>query len=295
MARRILVTGANGLLGRACVARLLARGDSVIAAVRHGAAPTGAQTLQLDLAGDIAPALAGIAPPDCILHLAQEHGWHQFPANSSRITRVAAGATAQLLEYASGSGVVKFVYASSGGVCGPSPAPIREDAPLRPAGEIGFYLAAKAAGEMLAQAFTPAPFTTSILRYFFIYGPGQREEFLLPRLFASVRARTPITLARGVGPRLNPVFVDDAADATLAAMDHPVTAVFNIAGPETRSLVEVVRIIGEVTGVAPVITQTSETPKDIVADVSAIASLYQARTGLEAGLQAMAASGVRQT
>lgn len=287
MGRRVLVTGANGLLGRACVARLVARGDRVTGVVRSGDAPVGADTLRLDLAGDLSPALSAISAPDAIVHLAQEPGWRAFPANSGRIAQVAVGAAAQLLEYAAGAGVRRFVYASSGGVYGPAAGPLREDAPLSPAGEVGFYLAAKAAGDALVRAFVPAPFTTAVLRYFFIYGPGQRTEFLLPRLIGAVRTGAPIRVAQGMGPRLNPVFVDDAADATLAALDQPTPAVLNVAGPETLPLRRMVEIMGELTGLAPVLEETPEAPQDFVADTSAIAALWMPRVGMEAGLRKM--------
>lgn len=284
MARRVLVTGASGFLGRACVARLRARGDDVVAFVRSGAAPDSVETVRADLAGDVTDALAWIAPPDAIVHLAQEPGWHAFPANSARIVQVAAGATAQLLEYGARVGVTRFVYASSGGVYAPIDRPIRETDAVAPAGAIGFYLAAKAAGERLVRAFQPAPFTTAVMRYFFIYGPGQRSEFLIPRLVTSVRTGAAITVAQGRGPRLNPVFVEDAAATTVAALDHGADLLLNVGGPDVRTVREIGALIGALARAAPMFQEIDDPARDYIADLTAMRAIHDPVVGLEAGL-----------
>lgn len=287
MSRRVLVTGAGGFLGRACVARLMSRGDHVICISRSDLQVTGAQVVRLDLAGDLGPMLDQIAAPDAIVHLAQEPGWHGFPVNSARIVQVASGATAQLLEYAARAGVGRFVYASSGGIYGPSEGPISESAPINPTGDIGYYLAAKAAGDMLVRAFRPAPFTTAVLRYFFVYGPGQRTDFLVPRLFNSVQTGASVTLAQGRGPKLNPVFVSDAAEATIAALDQAGDTVVNIGGPDTWMLRDMVQFMGGLVGLAPVLVETDECVRDFMADTSAAHALHVPRVGLEEGLRAV--------
>jgi nucleoside-diphosphate-sugar epimerase len=135
------------------------------------------------------------------------------------VAGVAIAATAHLAEAAVSAGAKTFVYASSGGIYGPSERPIRESDPIRPAAELGFYLAAKAAAEQLLGYFSPH-LTVHILRPFFVYGPGQGETFLLPRLIRSVRTGTPIRVDGGRGTILNPVYCEDAAAIFAATLDR---------------------------------------------------------------------------
>ena len=68
-ALKLLITGANGFLGRACVSAALTRGHSVRALVRSAAVfPEGVQVVQGDLAvGCDAAWLTGI---DAVIHTA---------------------------------------------------------------------------------------------------------------------------------------------------------------------------------------------------------------------------------
>src|SRR5213594_4292049 len=71
---KVLVTGANGFVGRSVVRRLLAEGDSVIAAVGPGASGNpGAPnltTVSLDLANDVSVRACVAEPVDAVIHLA---------------------------------------------------------------------------------------------------------------------------------------------------------------------------------------------------------------------------------
>src|SRR5207248_610348 len=78
------------------------------------------------------------------------------------------------------------------------------------------YVATKLAAEVLADAHR-ALFTVIVLRPFFIYGRAQDRCMLLPRLVDSIRCGRAITLAGRDGMRFNPVHVEDAARAVVAA------------------------------------------------------------------------------
>ena len=60
-------------------------------------------------------------------------------------------------------------------------------------------------------------FVVVILRFFFVYGPGQSNEMLIPRLVKSVREGQPIALDGLDGLRINPVYVEDAVRAVVSA------------------------------------------------------------------------------
>jgi len=286
--RRILVTGATGFVGRRVVEQLLAEGDSVVALVRPGAAIREAERLTVapcDLSGEISAVLAKVGATDCVVHLAQAPGWHDFPRTAGDIAALSVTATCRLAEYACAVGASNLVYASSGGVYGPATGPLVEGDPLKPAAELGFYLGAKAAAETLLGHFA-GQLGVQILRPFFLYGPGQSPSFLMPRLLRSVAAGDAIRVAGGRGPKLNPLFVSDAARAVVAACRRAGSLTVNIAGDETATLADIARMIGVMAGRDPVFDVIDEAPADYVADIGLMKSeLVPPSVGLQAGIR----------
>ena len=253
---RILITGAGGLLGRHLLP-LLEEQDEVFAP-------------RLDLSR---PLDTATLPPqiDAVIYAAQSNRFREFPDAADDIFQVNTAQVAGMLDYARRAGARNFVYASTGGVYGTGDAPFAEDSPL--ARGLGFYPASKLAGEVIAEAYA-SQLNVAILRYFFIYGAGQKREMLVPRLIDSVREGRPITLQGGDGLRINPVHASDAARATLAAARLERSAVVNVAGPETLSLRDMAETIGEAVGKAPVLeVRADQKPGHLIADTSKMAEL----------------------
>lgn len=162
----VLVTGANGFIGRALCARLAAEGLRGRAVARlvcldldFGGAPPGEGIVQHH-AGDLAdPAwldrtLAG-APLDAVFHLASIPGG-SAESNYALARRVNLDATQDLLERCraqttSGGRVPLFVFASSIAVFGAMPPLVTDDTPLRP---MLTYGAQKLIGETLVDDFS---------------------------------------------------------------------------------------------------------------------------------------------
>lgn len=261
-----LVTGAAGLLGRAVVNELADAGIGVHAIVRSSeqAFRDDVEFHEVDLTTTLdARVLPGKV--DKVIHLAQAREFRDFPASALTVFTVNVVSTVSLLAYAARAGTSSFVYASSGGVYrGGAGTPITEESPLHAPEDLGYYLSTKLASEAFVGSYQDH-FSTSALRYFFIYGPGQERSMLVPRLYDRVRNGEALSLQGDAGMRINPVHVSDAAAATVAAafFDGGLTA--NIAGPETVSLKEMGELFGRDSGQVPVFEHSAGAAADLIA------------------------------
>jgi nucleoside-diphosphate-sugar epimerase len=270
---KVLVTGAAGDLGRRVVERLVIARHNVIALVRPGspraqapAFPQGVEQLTMDLAALDPERLPGGV--DAVIALAQSALHRQFPEQAREIFDVNVAANLRLLDWARRRAVKRFVFASSGGVYGTHARAMHDEkAQCETESPASFYLATKLCVELLLEGFGPFFRSAVTLRPFFIYGPGQRREMLIPRLIESVRDGRPIHLKGNDGLRLSPIFVEDAAQAFAAALDLEGCHALDVAGPEVLTLREVGEAIGRQIGRAPVFEHRPGLPTDYVASL----------------------------
>jgi nucleoside-diphosphate-sugar epimerase len=139
---KVVITGANGLVGRRTAARLAQLDHAVVAIDRTAmpaplGVPAGALTpRQVDLStADLAAELAGA---DAVVHLATT-----FPADAASLEPSAAdlALTRRVLDAAASAGAGQVVLVSSTMVYGAwpnNPVPLTEDAPLRPNSDFAF-------------------------------------------------------------------------------------------------------------------------------------------------------------
>jgi UDP-glucose 4-epimerase len=258
---RVLITGASGLIGSRLVARLAERGDEVVALVRDPAsAPREAhRTVVHDLAR---PLEAGIVPAtDAIAHLAH-HPRVAVPEHATSLYRLNTMSTQELLDAGRRAGVRRFLYASSGAVFGFSSAPLRETDSRRGR---DLYALSKLHAEHLVEIYADY-LEPVIVRPFFPYGVGQSGR-LISNLIDRVRDGRPVVLREGGRPRCNPIYVEDAVRAFVAALDGPAPNAVNVAGDEVVSIGELAAAIGRAVGVEPVFAEEpGEVGHDWVAD-----------------------------
>jgi UDP-glucose 4-epimerase len=289
---KVLVSGATGFLGRAVTNRLLAEGHGVVAIVRedrNGVLPDGVARVVCDLTAG-APTPTAIGELDAVLHLAQSSRFRDFPHAASEVLAVGASASVGLATLAAEAGASRFVLASSGGVYAESPDPLSESSPLGPVGELDYYLTVKRVAEQLVERFRGV-IGISILRYFFVYGPGQSPQMLVPRLVESVREGVPVALPGGRGPRVNPVYVTDAAAATVACLAAGAPEVLNVAGPEITDILGICDTVGELVGREPVFKEEEPARRDIVGATTLLDRIAPPRVGVREGIERLLDGG----
>lgn len=216
----VVVTGAGGFIGGALTARLLAEGDTVHGVIRSGGRKpgplAGAALLECDLrdAGAVEQLMQS-TQATVVFHLASSpDGAESFAHGRSTIDNNLL-ATLNLLEAFRGSGRDGvFVYGDSCKSYGNVPVPYADDAADRPNSS---YAITKAAGWSFCKLYAHLHgFATVSVRPTLLYGPGQGFN-LLTFLHQSVRAgREVITLMGGQQTR-DPLYIDDAIEAYLAA------------------------------------------------------------------------------
>lgn len=290
---RILVTGATGFVGGRLL-RSLAHGHDVYGVARSSrdGLDLGARWLIQDLA---APRWSVDLPSgvDAVVHLAQSSHFRDFPDRASDIYEVSVGATMRLLDWAAKSGVKRFIFASTGGVYGSSDAPVKESDPAdSQGGPLGFYFATKRSSEILGRQYAGV-LNFVALRFFFVYGAGQPQQMLLPRLANNVRNGNAISLQGDNGLKLNPIHVDDAVAAIRGCFSLNESAILNVAGPEVVTLRTIADMLGRKLGRAPLFDiDAAARPGHLVADIARMTQAVGApKIGVDEGLSELLSAG----
>jgi nucleoside-diphosphate-sugar epimerase len=221
----ILVTGATGFVGRALVARLLADGRTVRAAVRRPA-PDLSRAVDQVVVGDIGPHTDWTRTVDgvgAVVHLAARVHMtgETAPSALPAFRAVNAAGSAALARAASAAGVGRIVLLSTTTVYGDrsSGRPFDESSPPQPATP---YAQSKLEAERLAaEALAGSRAGLVVLRPPLVYGPGAKGNFA--RLLSLVGKGFPLPLA-SVRNRRSLVYVGNLVDAIVRALDHPAAA-----------------------------------------------------------------------
>ncbi len=217
---RILVTGANGFVGRVLCETLTLAGHTVRAAVRADR-NTNLACADIVAIGDIGAdtdwtrALDGI---DSVIHAAaRAHVLHDSPANAELYIRTNAQGTRGLVDAAARSGVGRLVYLSSIKVNGEATTaePFRaEDIPA----PLDDYGRSKLAAERLVlEAAAAGRVDGLIVRPPLVYGSGVRANFL--RLMTLIWKGVPLPLG-AVNNSRSLVSVWNLADSDYASCNR---------------------------------------------------------------------------
>lgn len=255
---KVLVAGATGAIGRQLVPKLVAGGHEVVGMTRSeakagevralGARPVVADALDPE---QVAAAVAA-SEPEAIVHqltaLSGDLDLRNLDRTFATTNRLRTEGTDHLLSAARAAGVRRFLaqsfagwpYARIGGPVKDEEAPLDDDPPPAVRETI-------AAIRHLERAVTEADWTDGIvLRYGGFYGPGtslapggEQVEAIRKRRFPVVGGGTGVSSF---------IHVEDAAEATVAALERGRPGFYNVVddepAPVSEWLPEVARGIG---------------------------------------------------
>jgi nucleoside-diphosphate-sugar epimerase len=259
---RILLAGATGALGRQLVPRLVAAGHEVTGMTRSesrrqavldlGATPVVADALDRD---QVARAVAE-AQPEAILHeltaLTGALGKRNVDRSFTETNRLRTEGTDNLLAAGRTVGVRRFIAQSFAGwpfarIGGPVKT---EEDPLDP-DPVPSMRQTHAAIRHLEKAVTSAGWTEGIvLRYGGFYGPGTSLALEGGEHLELIRKRRLPIVGDG-GGLWSFIHVEDAADATVAALERGRRGIYNIADDDPEPVREWLPAVAEVLGAKP--------------------------------------------
>jgi nucleoside-diphosphate-sugar epimerase len=199
LSRNVFITGGTGYIGAALTPALIARGFVVRALVRAGSAtrlPVGAKGVTGD-ALNPASVAAAVQRGETIVHLIGTP--HPNPSKALEFERVDLGSALISIAAAQHIGAPHFVYLS-----------VAQPAPMMQA-----YQATRAKAE---SAIADARLTATVLRPWYVLGPGHRWPYLLLPAYAAAAL---VPGLRAGAQRLGLVTLRQMVTALVYAVENP--------------------------------------------------------------------------
>lgn len=289
--KKVLVTGAVGLIGNAVRRKLEDRGARVVAVDRVGLEVDGRPVLECDVT-DVhgLHALARKHDIEGIIHCGAFSGPMVSPDHPVQIVQVNTLGTTNVAELARLVGGVRVVFASTATAYATTSAgPVPENVVLFPS---SMYGASKAAAEHILNGYkTQFGVDTVSLRISWVYGPRRSTSCLIRQmLLDSLRGQT-THIPYGRNFHRQYMHIDDAANAMIAALDRkdlPQQA-YNITGGTWLTLSEIAQVVKAVVPSAAIELSDGDDPGDIHQDYFDISA---AKRDLGYGPRISLASGV---
>ena len=249
--KRVLVTGANGSIGRALCERMLDENFRVHGAVRHGKAsllPEGVEVAHIDSVDgdtDWKNALDGV---DKVVHLAARVHVMKNSASDPFVEyrKVNITGTEHLARKATLANVKRFIYISSVKVHGEGRStPYNEEDIQKP--QDAYSVSKWEAEKVLNEISDETGMELVILRSPLVYGPRVKANFL--RLLEIVERGIPLPLA-SVNNRRSLIYLGNLVDAIVTCIKHPRASgqTYFVSDARDLSTPEMIRLMAEAMG-----------------------------------------------
>jgi UDP-glucuronate 4-epimerase len=291
MTGKVLITGGAGFIGSHLARTLLTAGAKVgildnfddfysPQAKRQNIQGLAVKLFTADIQDPVAVNAAAAEGWDAIVHLAALAGVRPSIANPRAYVETNVTGTLNVLEAARAARIDRVVFGSSSSVYGASgKQPFKESSPL-PA-TLSPYAATKVAGEQLCSVYSHLHgIRCIVLRFFTVYGPGQRPDLAISKFTRAILEGRPIPFHGDGSSRRDYTHVSDIVAGIISSMSCNGSAfeVFNIGSGKTTTLAELVHRLEQITGRNAVLNRLPFQPADMTetwADIHKAQSLLQ--------------------
>lgn len=230
-------------------------------------------------------------PVDAIIHLAAKAGVRPSILDPLAYQQSNVLGLQNMLDFARQKEIEQFVFASSSSVYGINDHyPWKEEEPLMP---ISPYASTKLSGEMMGHVYCKLFGTRFIaLRFFTVYGPGQRPDLAIHKFTKAIWKGQPITMFGDGNTSRDYTYVDDTVQGIIASIAYNKSnfEIINLGNNYTVTLRQLINELEDLTGKKAIIEQKPEQPGDVpktFADISKARNLlaYNPQTKLKVGLK----------
>jgi UDP-glucuronate 4-epimerase len=282
MQKKILVTGGAGFIGSHVVRVLLDDGhkvtviddfndyyDPAIKRKNVDSFTSSVEVAEIDLREwDPVRELFARIRPDVVIHLAARAGVRPSILDPKLYIDTNISGTFHVLEAARMVDCRKILFASSSSVYGLSKTvPFREDQALLQT--LSPYAATKIAGEQLCGNFVNLHgMRIACLRFFTVYGPGQRPDLAIHSFTRSIDHGHSIKQFGDGTTRRDYTYIGDIVQGVMGALsfiegEGPLFEIFNLGENETITLTQLITAIQDALGKKAVIERHPEQKGDM--------------------------------
>lgn len=275
---KVLVTGSSGFIGRKLIERLKRDGVTVVEFSRK----KGKNVISEENFKDLETV-------DTVFHLAAVSGYKDCSENTNLAYGVNVNGTVNVLEYCRRVGA-KLVFPSTYVYDQPYEKIKTETDPVKPTTHYSFT---KFLGEELCRFYSRVfKVNTLILRTSNVYGFGQEDKYLVPKIFNYILKNEEFILTKPEIER-SFIYIDDLVEAYIRLAESKTQSgeVFNVGPAETTTLATLISTIKKVIGKTPKVNYAGiERPREVNLNRVDISKMkkqlkWQPEISLETGLR----------
>ncbi|MDP1844465.1 MAG: NAD-dependent epimerase/dehydratase family protein [Sediminibacterium sp.] len=262
---KILVTGANGFIGKSLVACLDEKKIPCIPFIEHH------QSWDASIFNKYLD--EGVTH---VVHLAARSFVPDSWNNPEQYIQTNVSSTVSVLEFCRKT-KAKLIYFSSYMYGIPEYLPIDE---LHPVAVLNPYALSKYLSEETCIFFAKNfNIQTCVLRVFNVYGPGQKSSFLIPHIIDQVLNMKEVSV-KDLKPKRDYIYIDDLINAVIHLFELDLGCeIFNIGSGYSYSVEEIIEIAQKMAGTSKPVISLMETRSNEIMDVRADISKIQKISG----------------
>ncbi|OGE87879.1 MAG: hypothetical protein A3J07_04185 [Candidatus Doudnabacteria bacterium RIFCSPLOWO2_02_FULL_49_13] len=240
--KRAVITGGSGFIGTHLTRKLLEIGTYDIVIIDLVPPKVdGVQFVHAEIA-DLEKIKPYLSDSDVVIHLAAMIGVDNCRNNPEKVRQVNYEDTKNLIDFCAANNVKRFIFSSSSEIYGNSTEiPYREDGIPQP---ISVYAQCKLQIENYLKT-KAENMSVGIVRFFNVYGPGQKDSFVVSIFLKAALNHEPINIFGAGNQTRCFTYVGDAASgvARLVEYDQTPYEIVNIGNPNELSIKDVAELV----------------------------------------------------